>query len=141
LKTGGPADKVLSKHAIRPDAGERGLAGVASGLGARGLREESNLSVTVEVLEGNSLIRLEGECTLASAVELKRALLEGLASGRDLRLDLERAEGIDIAVLQLLWAAGRVAERAGAGIAVLLPEAAGAVAREAGFERLPGLGS
>ena len=99
------------------------------------------MSVTVEVLEGNSLIRLEGECTLASAVELKRALLEGLASGRDLRLDLERAEGIDIAVLQLLWAAGRVAERAGAGIAVLLPEAAGAVAREAGFERLPGLGS
>jgi hypothetical protein len=41
--------------------------------------------------------------------------------------------------LQLLWAAGREADRAGARIAIRLSDAAGTAAREAGFERFPGL--
>jgi anti-anti-sigma regulatory factor len=121
--TRGPADKVLSEDAR----------------GAANSREESSLPVTIEKLANDSLIRLEGECTLASAAELKTLLLEGLTSGRTLRLDLARVEEIDIAVMQLLWAAGRQAERAGARIAVRMPETAGAALREAGFERLPGL--
>jgi anti-sigma B factor antagonist len=132
-----PADKVLRERAIEPDAVR--LVAVRSGPGAGDPREESRLPVTMEELEAYSLIRLEGECTLGSAAELKRLLLEGLASGKDLRLDMADVEEIDIAVMQLLWAAGLQAERAGAGIAVRMSEAAGIAAREAGFERLPGL--
>jgi len=97
------------------------------------------LPVIVEQLEGYSLIRLEGACTLANAAELKTLLLEGLASGRDLHLDLACVEEIDIAVMQLLWAAGREAQRAETRIALRMSEAAGALAREAGFEQIPGL--
>ncbi|MGA2182241.1 MAG: STAS domain-containing protein [Bryobacteraceae bacterium] len=92
----------------------------------------------MERQEGHSLIRLEGEFTLTSAAELKTLLLEGLASRRDLWLDLERAEGIDITAMQLLWAAGREADRMGARIAIRVSEAAASDARNAGFERFPG---
>lgn len=90
--------------------------------------------------DGHPLIRLEGECTLTSAAELKSLLLEGLAAGGDLRLDLEGAEEIDITIMQLLWAAGREARRAGSAIAIAVSEAAGRAAREAGFPQFPGAG-
>ena len=96
------------------------------------------MPVTVEQHEDHSLIRLEGEFTLTSAAELKRVLLEGLAPGRDLRLDLELTEGIDITAMQLLWAAGREADRTGARIAIRVSEPAASDARDAGFERFPG---
>ena len=97
------------------------------------------MAVTMERQASQSLIRLEGELTVTSAAELKDRLLDGLTSGNDLLLDLERAEEIDITLLQLLWAAGREADRAGARIAIRLSDAAGTAAREAGFERFPGL--
>jgi anti-sigma B factor antagonist len=97
------------------------------------------LAVTMERQESQSLIRLEGEFTVTSAAELKDLLLEGLASGNDLLLDLEQAGEIDITLMQLLWAAGREADRAGVSIAILVSDTAGAAAREAGFERFPGL--
>jgi anti-anti-sigma regulatory factor len=92
----------------------------------------------MERQESQSLIRLEGEFTVTSAAELKDRLLECLATGNNLLLDLERAEEIDITLLQLLWAAGREAGRAGARIAIRLSDAAATAAREAGFERFPG---
>ena len=97
------------------------------------------MPVTLEQTEDCCLIRLEGECTVTSAAELNRLLLEGLATGRDLRLDLQTADEIDITVLQLLWAAGREAERTGASIALRMSEPAAMAMREAGFERFPGL--
>jgi anti-anti-sigma regulatory factor len=97
------------------------------------------MAVSMERHEDHSLIRLEGECTVTSAAELNRLLLEGFAISRDLRLDLERAEEIDVTVLQLLWAAGREAERTGASIGIRMSEPAGRAAREAGFDRFPGL--
>ena len=97
------------------------------------------MAVTMERRESRSIIRLEGEFTVTSAAELKDMLLQGVTSGNDLLLDLERAEEIDITLLQLLWAAGREADRAGARIAIRLSGAAGTAAREAGFERFPGL--
>jgi anti-anti-sigma regulatory factor len=99
------------------------------------------MSATVEVLEDRSVIRLDGACTLASAGELKRLLAEGMSSGKNLRLDLGEAQEIDLAAMQLLWAAGREAERSGAWVAVRLPEAAVSAAREAGFESFRGLAS
>jgi len=97
------------------------------------------LAVTMERHETHSLILLEGECTVTSAAELKRLLLEGLTSKKDLTLDLKRVEEIDLTAMQLLWSAGREADRAGAGIAIRMSESAATAAREAGFERFPGL--
>ena len=97
------------------------------------------MAVTMEQQESQSVIRLAGELTLTSAAELKNLLLQGLASGNDLRLDLEQAEEIDITLMQLLWAAGREADRKGASLAIQMSEAAATAARDAGFERFPGL--
>jgi anti-anti-sigma regulatory factor len=88
--------------------------------------------------ETDLLIKLEGAVNLASAEELKSLLLEGLVSGRDVHLDLERAEEIDVTVLQLLWAAGREADCKGARMVIRVSEAAAAAAREVGFDRFPG---
>jgi anti-anti-sigma regulatory factor len=83
-------------------------------------------------------IRVEGEFNISSAGELKSALLEGLSSTKELQVDLERAEGIDITLLQLLVALSR--ERAGqGGIVSQVSQAAAAAARDAGFEAFPGL--
>jgi anti-anti-sigma regulatory factor len=82
------------------------------------------------------VIRREGACTLASAGELKRLLVEGMASGKNLRVDLAGAEEIDLAAMQLLWAAGRIAERAGVAIALRMTEEAVSAAQAAGFERI-----
>lgn len=96
------------------------------------------MSVTREQHEGHSIIRLEDELNVTSAVDLKNVLLEGLAAGKELHLDLERVTEIDITVMQLLWAAGCEAERTGATIIGRVSDAAAAAAREAGFERFPG---
>jgi len=82
---------------------------------------------------------LEGEFTVTSATELKQVLLEGVAAGTDLHVDLERIGEFDITVMQLLWAAGRHTAQAGTKLTVLVPERAAATAREAGFEPFPGL--
>ena len=97
------------------------------------------MALTIEQRESQSVIRLEGEFTLASAEELKGLLLRGLASGNDLRLDLEQADALEITAMQLLWAAGREADRKGRGMAVQMSDAAATAARDAGFERFPGL--
>jgi len=92
------------------------------------------LQVTTEPYEGRSLIRVEGECNVTSAAGLKTLLLGASAQGVDLCLDLERAEDIDIAILQLLWAAVGGAESKGARISIRLSEKAGKDARDAGFK-------
>jgi anti-anti-sigma regulatory factor len=80
------------------------------------------------------LISLEGQITLASAAELKKLLLEGLAGGNGVELDLGRADEIDITTLQLMWAAVR------AGVKVAAPASAGVAAavRDSGFAQTPG---
>ena len=87
----------------------------------------------------DALIRLEGELTVASAEEMKGLLMEALADG-DFELDLERAESIDVAVMQVLWAVGREGERRGAKVTIHTSEAAATAARNAGFECFPGQG-
>ena len=97
------------------------------------------MPVTLERDEHHSLIRLEGECGVTSAVELKRLLLEALFAGGALRVDLERAKTIDSSILQLLWAAGREAAGREARIEIRLPETVRKIAADAGLERFPGL--
>ena len=96
------------------------------------------MSVTMQRSETGLLIRLEDAVNVTSAEELKSLLLEGLVSGRDVHLDLERVEELDVTVMQLLWAAGREADRKGTRMVTRVSEAAVAAARELGFERFPG---
>jgi len=96
------------------------------------------LSVTGEQHATRLLIRMENAVSFTSADELKKLLIEGLASGKELQLNLERAEEIDVTVMQLLWAAEREAARTGLGIVSRVSEAAATAARDAGFERFPG---
>jgi hypothetical protein len=128
----------IAKSAVAPYCG-RAIPPIRFSASVPSSRQELNLPITVEELEGHSLVRLDGSCTLARAGELKKALLEGWASGRGLSLDLGRAEEIDVAVMQLLWAAGREAERGRSRIPVQMSAACGVAMREAGFDGLPGL--
>jgi len=83
------------------------------------------------------LIRLEGDVGVTLAAELQTLLIEGIASGKELWLNLERAGRIDITVLQLVWAAAR--ERGnGPGIVQRLSDQADGIARDAGFPAFPG---
>jgi hypothetical protein len=96
------------------------------------------LSVTMQRSETGFLIRLEDAVNVTSAEELKSLLREGLVSGRDVHLDLERAEEIDVTVLQLLSAAGCEADRKGVRMVIRVSETAAAAARAVGFDRFPG---
>ena len=97
------------------------------------------MPVTLDQSEAVCLVRLEGEIGIASAAELKKLLIEALASGRELRVDLERAAELDVTALQLLWAAEREARGSGVGFALAgrVPEAISAAAGDAGFETFP----
>ena len=96
------------------------------------------MPVTMETREVNSLLRLEGTVNVTSAEQLKGLLLAGLAAGKELQVNLELAEEIDITVMQLLWAAEREAACAGIAMVSLVSEAAAMAARDVGFERFPG---
>ena len=84
------------------------------------------------------MIRLEGQITLTSAAKLQGLLLEWLAGGKDLELDLGCAEEIDITILLLRWAAAREAASAGVKIAGRASQAASIAARDSGFAQIPG---
>ena len=100
--------------------------------------EERNLSVTVNREASRWVIRLEGECALASVAELKSLLVEALSSGKELELDLLGAEQIDVALMQLLWTAGREAALREVSMLSHVNQSSTDAAREAGFEAFPG---
>jgi ABC-type transporter Mla MlaB component len=98
--------------------------------------------LTVESNDTQYILRLDGDCTMLSAAELKAALVEGLAAAKDLnkdlRVDLSAAGEIDITGLQLLWAAQRAAELDHRRFVSQAREEILAFTRNAGFEGLPG---
>ncbi len=100
---------------------------------------ESAVPVTLDQNENFCLLHLEGGIDISSATELKTLLLQGLASGRELRVDLERATDLDVTAMQLLWAAEREARRSGMGMALTgrVPKEIASAAGDAGFESFP----
>jgi ABC-type transporter Mla MlaB component len=85
------------------------------------------------------LLRLEGQVTVAAAAELKGALIEWLGAHTNLDLDLEATEEIDIAAIQLLYAAGREAARKGLRIDGRVSSVVSAAIRDSGFDKEPWL--
>jgi anti-anti-sigma regulatory factor len=82
---------------------------------------------------------LEGEIDITVAAELKKLLLQAMASGTDLRVDLDTATGLDVTALQLLWAAQREAGDSGVEITLAgqVPENISVAVADAGFEKFP----
>ena len=50
-----------------------------------------------------SVIRLEGEVDITCSVELKTMLIDAIAAGKPLQIDLSTATALDVTALQLLW--------------------------------------
>ena len=69
------------------------------------------MGIKVIATDGGQRICLEGATDIASAAALKAALLEAIATGREVRVSLEGASSLDVTALQLLWAAKREARR------------------------------
>jgi ABC-type transporter Mla MlaB component len=102
------------------------------------------------ILESNGtecILHLDGDCTLTSAAELKSALIQALAeraSGQAAQpvntvcLDFGRAGEVDIAALQLLWAAEQAARAGERRLVSRVPEGIRGLARDAGFDSFPG---
>jgi anti-anti-sigma factor len=91
--------------------------------------------MTLAQREGMCLIRLQGELNVASAAELKKLLLDALASQREVQVDLENASELDVTAVQLLWAAERETRASGKRFSVAgkVPELIAVSLREAGF--------
>jgi anti-anti-sigma factor len=97
------------------------------------------VAVSIDQSEGKCLIRLDGEVGIASAGELKKELLQALASEKDVLVDLQQATELDVTAMQLLWAAEREARKCGRKLFVAgqAPKEIIAAVAEAGFERFP----
>jgi len=97
------------------------------------------LPVTLEQDDALGTIRLEGAVDIGCAAELKEMLLDALASGKEVRVALDGATGLDVTAIQLLWAAERAAKGAGIGFAIegQTPEPVLAALADAGFEGFP----
>jgi anti-anti-sigma regulatory factor len=82
---------------------------------------------------------LEGTVDIASAAELKAALVEALKSGKPVRIALDRCSVLDVTAYQLLWAAEREAKSLGVDLALAtsVPASILAALKEVGFESFP----
>ena len=101
--------------------------------------DQSSMPVTLAQGEAQCVIRLDGEINIGSAAELKKLLLQALASGRELRVDLEHATELDVTALQLLWAVEREARGSSRGftLAGRVPAEISIAVVVAGFETFP----
>jgi anti-anti-sigma regulatory factor len=84
-------------------------------------------------------MRFEGEIGIAEALDLRKVLLEALASSGAMRISLEAATSMDVTAVQLLWALEREAKASGMDLTLEgpVPESLSRGLREAGFERFP----
>jgi anti-anti-sigma regulatory factor len=81
------------------------------------------------------VLRLEEEVDINFSVELKQALVEIIASGKELHLDLQSGPSLDVTAIQLLWSAKHEAELRGShfGIVGDVPDNVTSVLHDAGF--------
>ena len=97
------------------------------------------MGIAVEQGEESTVIGLEGSVDIASASELKSALLQAIKAGKAVRVALGAGAEFDVTAIQLLWAAEREARGSGVGFALggQAPAQVSTALKEAGFERFP----
>jgi len=71
------------------------------------------MSVTLKLNKARSTIALEGGIDIGLSAELKKALVEALAAGKKVSVNLGKVTDLDVTAVQLLWAAKREARVAG----------------------------
>jgi anti-anti-sigma factor len=93
------------------------------------------LSIKCDADETSCVLRLEDEVDINSSVQLKQTLVEVIASGKELHLDLQAGPSLDITAIQLLWSAKHEAELRGSHFAVVgdIPNNVTSALRDAGF--------
>ncbi len=97
------------------------------------------MATTIDLSDGSTTVRLEGEVGISGAQELKGSLMEALASRCEVRIDLSEATGLDITAIQLIWAAERAAKDAGLVFSIgPLPETIALSIVDAGLEPFSG---
>jgi anti-anti-sigma regulatory factor len=102
-------------------------------------RKASQRLTTFEEQEAKAVVRLSGDINVAGSAELKQFLVQAFATGKGVQLDLSAATNLDISAIQLLWAAGRHAEKTKTSLtaaATVSAELKSGV-RDAGFEDFP----
>ena len=97
------------------------------------------MSIVFEQREDSSLLSLEGVIDIATAAELKTALIDALKPGLPVRIALHSNTDLDVTAFQLLWAAEREARAQGVQFTLAgeLPQTISAALMDAGFERFP----
>lgn len=98
---------------------------------------EIPVPLSIEANSTHTRISLEGSADIGCAAELKPLLLEALKSGGEVRVAVGEAGGMDVAILQLLWAAGCAAREMGGSLTVEAGSAMRAFLQEAGMETVP----
>jgi anti-anti-sigma regulatory factor len=68
--------------------------------------------------KNQTLLSMEGDLTIARAVEFRDLLLDSLQKSDSIEIDLATAESVDLSFLQLLCSAHRTAVRDGKELAI-----------------------
>ena len=76
------------------------------------------MRIAAETTSTLTVIRLEEGADISCAAELRQSLAEALADAREVKVELSGSGEIDLAIVQLLWAAGREARAAGGSLTV-----------------------
>ncbi len=97
------------------------------------------MGITHEQRDDSIAICFEGVVDIASAAELKAALVDALKSAKPVFITLDRCSALDVTAFQLLWAAECEAKSLGVELALASPVPAPVLAalKEVGFDSFP----
>jgi anti-anti-sigma regulatory factor len=89
--------------------------------------EKSAVGIVLSLTNDATLVNFDGAMDVASAAELKTALLDACKAGKAILVSLDKITDLDVTGFQLLWAAKREAKEAGLGFELTgaLPEPIG----------------
>jgi len=94
------------------------------------------LAIALDTHDAQCTLKLDGEIDINVSSELKRTLLEMIASGKTIQLDLAGVSDLDISAIQLLWAAFHDTAKKGVRLRVNgpVPKNLSRTLRDAGFD-------
>jgi anti-anti-sigma factor len=97
------------------------------------------LTTTYDEQDGTAVLHLSGDINVAGSADLKQLLVQAFSTRKAVQLDFSTATTLDIAAIQLFWAAARKAEKTGTALTVLgtVPETIQSDVRDAGFAQFP----